>query len=143
MVIMKNTIIILLSALPFSWLASIVLSLLNQLGLGFWLIENLSISGYWPVNIVFYIESFLSALLVVAPYVLVILWLVPANKYGNVITAILAYVLFTFLLCFQKEHLTACLFTLVQSSHIAVYLAIFILFEISLKFLPKGRVCSY
>ena len=136
---MKNTIKILLLALPFSWLASVVLPFFNQLGLGFWLIEQLSIAGYWPVNIVFYSESFFSALLLMAPYVLVIVWLVSVNtnKYTNIITAILAYALFIFLLCFQKEHLTACLFTLVQSNHIAVYLAIFVLFEVSMKFFPK------
>ncbi len=53
--------------------------------------------------------------------------------------AILCYALFTFLLCFQKEHLTACLFTLLQSANIAVYVAIFLLFEVLGKWFSLPR----
>ncbi len=134
---MKDTIKIFSLALPFAFLASISLPFFNQLGGGFWLIEQLSIQGYWPVNIVFYIEYFFSAVLTTLIYAAAIIFLVPRYRYLNTLTAILAYALFTFLLCFRQEHLTACLFTLLQGTHIAVYIAIFLLLEGAERIKPR------
>jgi hypothetical protein len=128
---MKDTAKILLIALPFSWFAGISISYLGQLGIGIWLLDTLSIKGYWPVTLIFYVEDFLNALLTVIPYVGLIYFSVSNNKLLTVTTSIFAYVLFTFLLCYHKEqHLTPCLFTLVQSAHIAVYAAIIVVFAL-------------
>ena len=127
---MKDIAKILLIAIPFAWLATISLNFLSQLGLGSLLVDSLSIRGYWPVTLTFYAEEFLYAFLTVIPYVGLIYFFVPNKKPLTVVTAIIAYILFTFLFCFQKEqHLTPCLFTLVQSAHIAVYAAIMIVFS--------------
>ena len=125
---MKDIAKILLIAIPFAWLATISLNFLSQLGLGSLLVDSLSIRGYWPVTLTFYAEEFLYAFLTVIPYVGLIYFFVPNKKPLTVVTAIIAYILFTFLFCFQKEHLTPCIFTLVQSAHIAVYAAIIIVF---------------
>ncbi len=135
----KNLIKTLLIALPFTWLASHILLLLNNLEWGVWLVETLSVQGYWPVTIAFYLEDFFIALILGLPYVALVLWLIPHNHYATMITSVLAYALFTFLLCFQKEHLTACLFTLLQSSNITMYLAIVLLFELLSRWLPFSQ----
>lgn len=126
---MKDIAKILLITLPFSWLAAISLSFLSQLGLGSWLVDSLSIRGYWPVTLTFYAEDFLNALLTVTPYVGLVYFFLPNKKPLTVATAIFGYILFTFLFCFYTEqHLTPCLFTLVQSAHIAIYAAIIVVF---------------
>ena len=125
---MKDIAKILLIALPFSWLASVSIGFLSQLGLGVWLVDTLSLRGYWPVTIIFYAEDIFNALLTVIPYVVLIYFFVRNTKPLTVATAILGYILFTFLLCFYKEHLTACIFTLVQSANIAVYVSIMMVF---------------
>lgn len=128
---MKDTAKILLIALPLSWLIGISLNFLSQLGLGIWLVDSLSLRGYWPVTIIFYAEDFFNALLSVIPYIGLVYFFVPNKKPLTVATAILAYMLFTFLFCFHKEqHLTPCIFTLVQSANVTVYAAIYIVFAL-------------
>ena len=127
---MKNVLKILILALPFAWFASISLPFLNGLGVGVTLVDVLSIKGYWAVTLIFYFEEFISALLVTTPYAALVLLLVKRNTALVTATAIVGYALFTFLLCFQKEHLTPCLFTLVQSANVSVYAAIFVLLSV-------------
>ena len=128
---MKDVAKILLIALPFSWLAGISLGFLSELSLGLWLVDSTSIRGYWPITLIFYAEDFLNALLTVIPYVGLVYFFVPNKKPLTVATSIFGYILFTFLFCFHKEqHITPCLFTLVQSAHIAVYAAIIVVFAL-------------
>jgi hypothetical protein len=135
----KDNMKIIILALPFAWLASIILPFFHALGWSIWIVETLNIQGYWPINIVFYAENLLIALITAMPYVGIIFLLMSNKKHLHIITAVLSYSLFTFLLCFQQEHLTACFFTLVQSIHIALYLAIFLLFKtIGRAFFCKG-----
>ena len=77
---MKDTAKILLIALPFSWLIGISISFSSQLGLGIWLVDSLSIRGYWPVTITFYAEDFFNALLSVMPYIGLVYFFVPNKK---------------------------------------------------------------
>lgn len=125
---MKDIIKIFLIALPFSSLASYGLNFINQLGLGVWLVESLSIRGFWPVSIAFYVEDIISALITVIPYVGLIYYFVRNKKLLTITTAIIAYILFTFLFLYQKESLTGSFFTLMQSENIAVYVAIIPIF---------------
>ena len=127
---MKQLAKIFLIAIPFAWLASISLSFFSQLGLGTWLVDSLSIRGYWPVSITFYAEEFFSALLTMIPYVGLVYFFVRNNRALTVATAIFAYMFFTLLFIFQKESLTASIFTLVQSANLSVYAAIFLLFAV-------------
>lgn len=127
---MKDTVKIFIIALPFSWFASISLPFLHQLGLGVWLVETLSIRGYWPVSVAFYVEDLLSAAITALPFIGLVFFLTAKNKPTTTTATLFAYMFFTFLLCFQKESLTACLFTLVQSANIAVYAAIILLFSL-------------
>ena len=128
--LMKDMAKIFLIALPFSWLASIALPFLNQLGIGIWMVETFSIRGYWPVNFAFYMDDLLAALLVTAPYVGMIFLFIPNNKFLTVSTALFAYMLFTFLLCIQVESIKACFYTLLQSADVAVYAAIMMMFTV-------------
>lgn len=137
---MKDTIKIIFIALPFAWISSVSLPYLNQLGFGVWLVENLSIRGYWPVSIAFYVEDFFSALITSTPFIGLIFLLTEKNKPVTTTVTISAYMLFTFLLCFQKESLTGCIFTLVQSANIAVYGVIILLFSLLNKFFSPNKL---
>ncbi len=123
---MKDSIIIFSIALPFSWLSPHVLNFFKQFGLGVWLVESVALRGYWPVSIAFYVEDFVGALLMVIPYIGLVYFLVQNTKYRTAATAVFAYMLFSFLLYSQRESFTGSLYTLMQSSNVAVYVAIFL-----------------
>ena len=137
---MKDTIKILLIALPFSLITTYCITFIKQLGFGSWLVESLSIRGFWPVSIAFYIEDFLSALITIIPYVGLVYFLVKNKRFLTIFTSIMAYIIFTFLFLFlyQNESVTGTFYTLIQSSYMSVYLAIISMFLLIEKvFIPK------
>lgn len=136
---MKEAIKIFLIALPFAWLAPYSINFLNQFGFGIWLVETLSIRGFWPVSIAFYIEDLISALITLIPYIGLIYFFIPNKKPLTVTLTVVAYMLFTFLFLFQKESFTASFFTMLQSANIAAYLAIIGTFALMDKIFRKNK----